>query len=204
MADSPSPRSPQTSASQSTRQLLDELDTLMQRMLAVPVQTADIEPAEAPAEAPAVPAPRQVGLVPAPIAAPAVHTQAPVELSAPLAQPLMPIILQRPKGKVAEKPALLHAPAPPKAMPQLALAPAPDPKPAWMSPTADKLPAAAAVPSVMSRWLIALNRSYDRGTDWLGPLGRWLRSEQGRSLLGWTGLGMLAVALVWAAVRFLG
>jgi hypothetical protein len=202
MADSPSPRSPQTSASQSTRQLLDELDTLMQRMLAVPVQTADMEPAEAPAQVPAVPAPRQVGLVPPPIAAPAVHTQAPVEPSVPLTQPLMPIILQRPKGQVAEKPAPSRAPAPPKPAPQLA--PAPDPKPAWMSPTADKLPAVAAVPGMMSRWLIALNRSYDRGTDWLGPLGRWLRSEQGRSLLGWMGLGMLAVAMVWAAVRFLG
>src|SRR5580693_8141110 len=62
MADFPSPRSPQTSASQSTRQLLDELDSLMQRMLAVPVQPVDSEPAP---EAVA-PAPRQVALVPVP------------------------------------------------------------------------------------------------------------------------------------------
>ena len=35
-------------------------------------------------------------------------------------------------------------------------------------------------------------------------LGRWLRGEQARSILGWTGAAMLTAALVWAAVRFLG
>jgi hypothetical protein len=200
MADSPSPRSPQSSASQSTRQLLDELDSLMQRMLAVPVQAADGEAAPVVAEPPAGPAPRQVELVPPPIAPPAVHTQLPVEAPGPLAQPLMPIILQRPKNMVGAMPAPARSQGPVKsAQPSAA-----NPKPAWMSPTAGKLPPVPEAPGSFSHLLIALNRSYDRGTDWLGPVGRWLRSEQGRALLGWTGLAMLTVALAWAALRFLG
>jgi hypothetical protein len=31
-----------------------------------------------------------------------------------------------------------------------------------------------------------------------------MRGEQGRSVLGWTGLAMLVSAVVWAAFRFLG
>ena len=57
---------------------------------------------------------------------------------------------------------------------------------------------------LVSQTFLAVNRLYDRSTAWLGPVGRWLRGEQGRSLLGWTGAAMLAAALVWAAVRYLG
>ena len=72
-----------------------------------------------------------------------------------------------------------------------------------MNPTAAKPPRAPAEPGWGTDLLVALNRSYDRGTVWLGKPGRWLRSDKGRALLGWTGLAMFVSALVWAAVRFL-
>jgi hypothetical protein len=53
------------------------------------------------------------------------------------------------------------------------------------------------------RVLIVVNRTFDRGTAWLGGAGRWLRGEQGRAAIGWTGIAMLGAALVWAALRFL-
>jgi hypothetical protein len=40
-------------------------------------------------------------------------------------------------------------------------------------------------------------------TKILGPLGAWLRGEQGRSLLGWSGIAMLTVAVIWALLVFL-
>jgi hypothetical protein len=210
MADSPSPRSPQSTAGQSTRQLLDELDALMQRMLAVPVQPGDSEPAPAPepVREAAATAPRNVELVPAPIAVTAVPAADFRELAQekpPSPVPLMPIILTRPKASVAEMPAFpcVQAPlpqrkptAPPEALPK--------PPPAWMNPAATKVAPPPAATGRGTALLIALNRGYDRLTDWLGPLGRWMRGEQGRSVLGWTGLAMLVSAVVWAAFRFLG
>ena len=206
MADSPSLYSSSTSASQSTKQLLDELDALMQRMLAVPVQPAETEAAPQ-----AGPEPRQVELMPAPItpvvqAPPLPQPAAPAEPFLPAAAvPLVPIIVQRPTGVAAATPAQPRPPAPasPRAE-QAAVQPLPKPRSPWMNPTATKTSVGLAVPGWGSRLLLAVNRMYDRGTDRLGPVGRWLRGETGRSLLGWTGLAMVVVALVWAAVLFLG
>jgi hypothetical protein len=208
MADSPSLHSSSTSASQSTKQLLDELDSLMQRMLAVPVQPADVETAPPPS-----PAPRQVELKPAPITpvvqAPPSLMQTPPAPHSPVASepfpPLVPIIVKRPKGVAAEMQVISAPPAPvPRQQEPVAAQPPQNPKSPWMNPTAPKASPRPAVPGWGSRILLAMNRSYDRGTDRLGPLGRWLRGEMGRSLLGWIGLAMLVVALAWAAVLFLG
>jgi hypothetical protein len=45
------------------------------------------------------------------------------------------------------------------------------------------------------RPLIWCNQVFDGLTVPLGPLGRWLRGPSGRWLLGWTGLALLALAL---------
>jgi len=45
-----------------------------------------------------------------------------------------------------------------------------------------------------------VNVGFDRGTAWLGPVGHWLRAPGGRTLLGWTGLLLLAAALAWLAL----
>ena len=223
MADSPSPAD--NPANQSTRQLLDELDALMQRMLALPVQQQD--------ETPPDPAPPSPSPVPAPVASRTLTVQAPVpsapatqevvvtraptlwtkppptppaapprredpfaDLSAPAylplgAEPLLPLILQRPKQPALDP----KAPTPPR---PASSAPAPRPAPVQAPPPAPQ------PRSWTPRWVRSLNRRYDRATDWLGPLGRWLRSDRGRNLLGWSGILMLGAAVLIALVRFLG
>jgi hypothetical protein len=248
MADPLSHPSPQPPAGQSTRQLLDELDALMQRMLALPVQAAEDEPpdpeppapsppprrtpspveawkVEPPASAaaqeiivngrdaappakeePQPPAPAPAAVVPprvrAPELVPPPRDSVPVlPLAAPTylplgAEPLLPLILQRPGAKPARP-----AEPPPSGAP----VPPPPPKPQWLKPAAPGRPAAPPVVAVAPSGglLVGINRHFDRATAWLGGAGRWLRGEQGRNLLGWTGVAMLGAALVWAALRFL-
>jgi hypothetical protein len=66
------------------------------------------------------------------------------------------------------------------------------------------------VPSAAGRllgWLLGtllwINRTFDRWTGWLGRIGRWLRGPLGRTVLGWVGLGLWAVALSLLVWRFL-
>jgi hypothetical protein len=54
------------------------------------------------------------------------------------------------------------------------------------------------------QWLLSMNDAFERCTRLFGPLGRWLRGEHGRSIVGLSGIVMLAIALVWAAILFLG
>jgi hypothetical protein len=49
------------------------------------------------------------------------------------------------------------------------------------------------------------NRVFDRWTVRMGgAFGRWLRGPQGRALLGWTGLILLASALAWGMIDWMG
>ena len=52
--------------------------------------------------------------------------------------------------------------------------------------------------------LVPVNWLFDAATWLLGPLGRRLRTPGGRSLLGWTGLLLLAGALAWGVLDWLG
>lgn len=54
------------------------------------------------------------------------------------------------------------------------------------------------------RPLLRINRSFDAMTRWLGPIGRVLRSPQGRGLIGITGLGLLAGAALWLVKDWMG
>jgi hypothetical protein len=123
------------------------------------------------------------------------------------AEPLLPIIMQRPKKPAQNRPgapALTPASAPPgvSAQPQPeSLVPA---LAAWLKPAQGlRSTPPTSTPGRGMKLLLGINRSFDRGTMFLGPFGRWLRSGSGRSALGWTGLGLLGAALVWAALRFL-
>jgi hypothetical protein len=234
MADSLSNRSPESSASQSTRQLLDELDELMQRMLALPVQAPDKEEPKPPGirrDPPAqaaeqFPAPLNTLTIQAPVVAaaqevavsqvgptwpqvvapaPALPILTPPEMSEPMlsaptylpvgAEPLLPIILQRPSARKERTPAT-NPPGAPELLPP--------PRPVWLKvPAAPRLPGPVAEGKWSVRLLVGINRSFDRCTAWLGSVGRWLRGELGRAALGWAGVAMLIVALVWAAMRFL-
>lgn len=55
----------------------------------------------------------------------------------------------------------------------------------------------------MGRDVLALaNGAFDFCTLPLGRLGRWLRGSAGRAMLGWMGLTLLAVAVLWYAARW--
>ena len=52
--------------------------------------------------------------------------------------------------------------------------------------------------------LVWANQSFDLCTSWLGPLGRGLRSNRGRTLLGIVGLACLGAASAWAVLERVG
>lgn len=51
---------------------------------------------------------------------------------------------------------------------------------------------------------VVVNRAFDACTILLGPLGRWLRSSEGRAFLGGVGLLMLGAALFWGVLDWAG
>jgi hypothetical protein len=48
------------------------------------------------------------------------------------------------------------------------------------------------------------NQVFDRWTYPLGTTGHWLRSAEGRDILGWLGIALLMVALVWGVLDWMG
>lgn len=182
MSTPPSPRSPTPLLP--TRQQLDELDSLLQRMLALPVnQLEDDFGSSDPG--PAVP-------LPAPVAPPVVA--GPTSPSASVSRPPNPS--PPPPGEKRTEPAdrpSQPAPATEEARPDIRrghghrLAPA------------GRLPA--------GRWVRPLvwgNRVFDRWAARLGRPGHWLRQPRGRTLLGWTGLLFLAAALTLVLLDWIG
>jgi hypothetical protein len=51
--------------------------------------------------------------------------------------------------------------------------------------------------------LVGVNVVFNGLTFMLGPAGRWLRSPAGKSFLGWTGIGLLVIALVWGLLDWI-
>jgi hypothetical protein len=52
--------------------------------------------------------------------------------------------------------------------------------------------------------LIRANQAFDRWTYPLGATGHCLRSAEGRDILGWFGIALLMVALVWGVLDWMG
>ncbi|HEV3263348.1 MAG TPA: hypothetical protein VG013_41315 [Gemmataceae bacterium] len=52
--------------------------------------------------------------------------------------------------------------------------------------------------------LVWSNAVFDGCTAWVGPAGGWLRCAWGRTVLGYTGLGLLAAAVAWGIVAWTG
>jgi hypothetical protein len=197
-------------ADQPTRQQLDELDALMQRMLALPVSGAEEEPA-VPVATPAAtspPYPFRFEEEEAEVVQPVLESVPPeakkervlsglgMEKAAATApvfedfrfdQPVRPLATTtpRPKPPVRETHDVVEKEAP---------VPAP-------------APVAAPTVVVASWWLRPLlrcNQVYDRCSQLLGPTGRWLRGEHARALLGWVGIVLLAAAVTWVTVEGIG
>ncbi|MEO2090860.1 MAG: hypothetical protein ABGY75_15375 [Gemmataceae bacterium] len=222
MATAPSPND-------LTRQQLDELDVLLQRMLALPLNKP--EPAVAFSPPPPLP---ELPDPPAPRSQPAVGWRAdhPATASPPTHLPSVPAI--RPAESViprlyapAEDPLPadtgtlrgVDAPALPSGFNPRDDAPPPmqdldvpsafgrmnfaevnpflDLPPAVEPPSAE--PESSARLPVLLWPVAAVNAVIEYVLSWFGPLGRLLTAPWVKTLLGWAGLLLLAVAGYWAA-----
>ena len=169
---------------QPTRQQIDDLDALLQRMLSLPVKVpeedldeveeraleeaavAAVEPAEMPINYP-LPEPE------ARADAEPVRTTAPELVSQGHSAPM-------PEVKTETEPASRPA------------------QPAVRLTSVIQRPAldSRVRRGVLLQALVRSNRVFDRWTGRLGAPGQWLRRPGGRSLLGWTGLFCLLAALL--------
>jgi len=159
-----------------TRQKLDELDLLIQRMLAIPVNRLDpglldsTEYQKEVNEPPNMEPSEQATLQSSPI-------ESPVELKAILLPEATVILDLGSQDKAA-----------------LDAAPMPLVGANWGANTADEV----------HGFIDWINRLFDGTTFFLGPPGRWLREPAGRSILGWIGIGCLIAALVWGFLDLVG
>jgi hypothetical protein len=163
----PQPRSRQPS---NTREQLDELDALLQRMLELPVDPTGGEgpPLEAGGRAP-------TALAEAP---PDVHVVRVVVPPGPVEGAALPAV-----ARALEQP-------PPTPLP-----PAPGLSSLSAQATAPQLVQPPDGPPLWLRSLVQVNRQFDRWVERLGAPGRLLRRPLGRALLGCIGLGLLAASV---------
>jgi hypothetical protein len=172
-----------------TRQQLDELDALLQRMLSMPAGSGD-----------------SLGATPAPAINWRNDTPGPTlsvvpHVSAPLPRPAEP----EPFASARQPAPAAPAPEPsvpieefkftPSPAPSVERKATPYPSPSRPAPT----PAAASMPSIPGEpvpWpllpLVGLNWVVDRVLGLCGPPGLILRSAFGKNLLGLIGIGLLA------------
>jgi hypothetical protein len=160
-----------------TRQQLDDLEALMQRMLALPVNQVDDEPAS------------DVSNDPGSIAA---------EASPPVQPPASEV-----RNDPVSEPESSWQPATAPATPQ----PATETvvlmvkTPAILGRVGHRWPRWFA-PAVWP--VVWINRTFDHWTTFLGRPGRWFRSRQGRALLGALGLLFMVVAVAWTILSLVG
>jgi hypothetical protein len=200
-----------------TRQMLDELDALMERMLSLPVNDLD---------QPAPVLPRPIDLPPLGAKLTVVEPAPATTLSSP-----WPAKSPRESGKVDSGKVLvgrLTAPSYTASIEDNAtssssenLSPAleggteqaSDLSPEQVPPPIVRRDAAMvsrpfqrrrSLSNRLLQPLLWINRGYDRCTRVLGPPGRWLRSAQGRTVLGYLGLTLLGVAIAWGLRDWLG
>jgi hypothetical protein len=215
MSTSPAPSQENSASQDSTRQLLDELDALMQRMLSLPVSQLDEEGplvhadsalAEGTSEPDGSTLKGESKAAPPceeavqPVVMPVTPAGNPVGVTFDPAAPPPPVRRRPeppPEHRIAPEP---RADGSPKAKPSVRVSP-------WPAPAGG---VGAAVLAPVPRWpawvlqpLLWINRTFDRWTALLGGPGRWLRSPQGRAVFGWAGAGLLLAAVVWGALKFL-
>ena len=180
----PTPRS-------DTHQMLDELDALMDRMLALPIE----EPEEqAAAPAPTVSATLTLLDPPQPEnpSEPLVAEERSADNAAPDMEPVAPMV---PTPPMAEDD--------PVAVPVINDVAAPA-RFDIVSPARVVAASRWRPDQISYQFLLWVNQSYDHGTHWLGSPGGFLRSRRGRTCLGIAGMGLLALALAWLGKDWLG
>jgi hypothetical protein len=208
MASTGPSRGGQTSSLGATRQLLDELDALMEKMLALPVSEADdADVARESTRLPKVSAtltvlPDSSSLTnssprhddPAPLPSP--HADFTPDGRAANDKSAKVALLRESAAKsalndagpVAEEAA--HADMPAEAIPPSLLQ--------VQTPEIQVLPShGRKLGTLVAQPLIWTNAIFDLCTHFLGPVGRWLRTGQGRNVLGLIGIAFLVLAVAW-------
>jgi hypothetical protein len=168
---------------QSTKQMLDELDALMEQMLSMPVHDVD--------ELPRFPKDvvKQQALT---------ATLTLLESPAPLGEPITPAPKQHPP---------LNAPhTMPSALAPLTNDAAPVSLLPQVEPMLAAMPESDADPTTLwCYWpLLWMNMIFDGSTTMLGEFGARLRTPASRSLLGVLGIASLVVAAGWFVRDWLG
>jgi hypothetical protein len=171
------------------RQHLDDLDQLMQRMLALPVdapnhEAASLNTATADAvfrfEEPSATL-IETETEPTAVAKPATMAGKSAVAEEPSRQMLMPD-----ETALAAKVTAIACTSPNGPVIQT---------------IARRGPSNASLPL---RLIVAVNRAVEGCAGHFGPPGRWLAGAQGKTFLGWTGLAFLLAAVGWVLVESLG
>jgi len=197
---------------QPTRQQLDDLDALMQRMLALPVSGAE-ELAPTPVRTQAVPSPTTFSeqssarpLIEEEAAGPLVIET--FTMYAALEHPPLRS-LQEDAGAEPRVLEDFRFDLPPVRRSAATSGPKESVEPVEEEVDTPAPPALLTVGAkvIVAGWLRPLlwcNQAYDGCTMWLGPLGRRLRGDRARGTLGWTGILLLVAAATWVAVEGIG
>lgn len=207
----------------SMRQQLDELDSLLQRMLALPINQLDETPA-APPPPPRQPAPQpQVTFVPPPPRPGTAEGWRPPAMvlladSGPVPQPAaapQPVergwsINLNPQfgSSVLAPPADPTPPPPPQ--PTMRLDTPPQVEPTFTppqpipEPMVSYRPRRDVPPSPLLAPLVAFNQLFDAILGLFGPPGRWLCGPVGRGLMGTAGILMLLGGIAWGVAEYHG
>jgi hypothetical protein len=164
-----------TTPPQPTRQQLDDLDALLQRMLALPVNPTD-EPAVPAFSEPPAPAGNMILSDPLAPAPPRPTAAAPVPWQTVPTDPV-PLPLLNPVPPAERRAPVLPPPA------------------RVLSPRQALIASRPPAPPPLLRPVLWLNRGFDGLALSLGTPGRWLRRPAGRTLLGIAGLALLAAAV---------
>ncbi|MBI2805367.1 MAG: hypothetical protein HYX68_10360 [Planctomycetes bacterium] len=196
---------------QTTKQMLDDLDALMEKMLALPVN--DLEDAP--------PFPKEVVRAPTLSAkltllqSPPEPPSAPPDPPAPTATTTVePFVGFAPFPHPAFQSPHFNLPVEPEAPRQ---APAPLPAPVTndiapaafrprLEPTPIETPTAEPTPGprIALHPLVWINQAFDHATTFLGGSGAWLRGPAGRALLGLSGIALSLIAVGWFLKDWMG
>jgi hypothetical protein len=197
---------------QSTKQMLDELDALMEKMLSLPTNDADDAPPfpqeviKPPAWTPTLSATLTLLEPPAPgpLTSPPTassYFSTPEPLSAhPSVNP--PHFASDPAlpgpAPIGYQPALQPEPLTNQVVPSSVLR--------ELQPLLERIPEPAT--PVTTLWiylpLLWINQAFDRSTTILGPAGFLLRSQVIRALLGLSGVALMVLAVGWFLKDWLG
>jgi hypothetical protein len=184
---------------QSTKQMLDELDALMDKMLSLPMNETE----DSSVSAPEIKPPSLSPMLSATLTLLEPPSKAPVR-DLPSSEPLPHPAVNPPHVEMPVAPPPMREPAPlPEPMTN-------DVAPPSVMPKLEPLLEQVSEPDVPleTQWvylpLLWMNQAFDAASHGLGGGGAWLRTQAGRMLLGMSGIALMAFAIAWLLRDWMG